>query len=290
MTEHAARLSENTRARIKRRVVHALLYLVLFTVAAACFFPFMAMLIGSTQDNLTITTKFTLIPGDRFRDNYERMMQNKDIWLGFANSLWLSILNTASCLYFSSLTGYAFSKFRFKGRNALFTFIMVVMMLPGQLGVIGFYREVADMKLLNTYWPLIIPAVSNCFAVFFFKQYLDSGLPNELIEAALMDGCGEISIFHRIVLPCMGAALVTQGVMSFIGNWNSYLNPLLILNRTRMMTLPVLLASIKSGNGASDYGAQYVGILISVAPLLVIFTFANKVIMEKIAIGAAVKG
>ena len=290
ITANDASLRENTRARVRRHVTHILLYLVLLAVAAACFFPFLAMLIGSTQDNLTITTTFTLTPGSRFMDNYNRMTQNKDIWGGFLNSLWLAVTNTALCLYFSALTGYAFSKFRFKGRGALFTFILVVMMLPGQLGVIGFYREVADMKLLNTYWPLIIPAISNCFAVFFFKQYLDSGLPNELIEAALMDGCTEIGIFHRIVLPCMGAALVTQGVMSFIGNWNSYLNPLLILNRTRMMTLPVLLASIKSGNGASDYGAQYVGILISVAPLLIVFTFANKVIMEKIAIGAAVKG
>ena len=285
-----ASLSANARARFKRHLCHALLYAVLLVTAAVCFFPFLAMLIGSTQDNLTIATKFSLVPGDKFMDNYNRMMQNKNIWRGFTNSIWLAVVNTALCLYFSALTGYAFSKFRFKGRGALFTFIMVVMMLPGQLGVIGFFREVSDMKLLNTYWPLIIPAISNCFAVFFFKQYLDSGLPNELIEAALIDGCGEIKIYHSIVLPCMGAALVTQGVMSFIGNWNSYLNPLLILNKTDLMTLPVLLASIKSGNGASDYGAQYVGILISVAPLLVIFTLANKVIMEKIAIGAAVKG
>lgn len=282
--------SVNARARFKRHLCHVLLYVVLLTMAAVCFFPFLAMLIGSTQDNLTITTKFSLIPGDKFMDNYNRMMMNKNIWRGFANSICLAVVNTALCLYFSALTGYAFSKFRFKGRGGLFTFIMVVMMLPGQLGVIGFFREVSDMKLLNTYWPLIIPAISNCFAVFFFKQYLDSGLPNELIEAALMDGCGEIRIYHSIVLPCMGAALVTQGVMSFIGNWNSYLNPLLILNKTNLMTLPVLLASIRSGNGSSDYGAQYVGILISVAPLLVIFTLANKVIMEKIAIGAAVKG
>lgn len=290
MTTLAASRSLNAQARFKRRACHVLLYVVLLSMAAICFFPFLAMLIGSTQDNLTITTKFSLVPGDKFMDNYQRMMQNKNIWLGFFNSMCLSVVNTCLCLYFSALTGYAFAKFNFRGRNALFGFILVVMMLPGQLGVIGFFREVSDMKLLNTYWPLIIPAVSNCFAVFFFKQYLDSGLPNEMIEAALMDGCGEISIYHRIVLPCMGAALVTQGVMSFIGNWNSYLNPLLILNKTSMMTLPVLLASIRSGNGSSDYGAQYVGILISVAPLLVIFAFANKVIMEKIAIGAAVKG
>lgn len=280
----------NTKAIWKRRLAHGGCYLILLAVAVVCFFPFYAMLMGSTHDNLAITTTLTLTPGDHFMENYNRMMQNKDIWGGFRNSMILAIINTALCLYFSALTGYAFAKFNFKGKNALFTVIMVVMMLPGQLGVIGFFQLIRDMKLLNSYIPLVVPAISNCFAVFFFKQYIESGLPNEMIEAALIDGCNEIKIYHTIVLPCVGAALVTQGVMSFIGNWNSYLNPLIILTETRKMTLPVLLASIKSGGGSADYGAQYVGILISVAPLLIIFTFANKVIMEKIAIGAAVKG
>ena len=280
----------NTKAIWKRRLAHGGCYLILLAVAVICFFPFYAMLMGSTHDNLAITTTLTLTPGDHFAENYARMMQNKDIWGGFRNSMIMAIINTALCLYFSALTGYAFAKFDFRGKNALFTVIMVVMMLPGQLGVIGFFQLIRDMKLLNSYVPLVIPAISNCFAVFFFKQYIESGLPNEMIEAALIDGCNEIKIYHTIVLPCVGAALVTQGVMSFIGNWNSYLNPLIILTETRKMTLPVLLASIKSGGGSADYGAQYVGILISVAPLLIIFTFANKVIMEKIAIGAAVKG
>lgn len=280
----------NTQAIFRRRSSHALAYVVLIVAALLCFFPFYSMLIGSTHDNLRITTTLTLLPGDKFVENYRRMTQNKNIWQGFFNSLWLASLNTALAVYFSALTGYAFSKFRFKGRIPLFTLVMVVMMLPGQLGIIGFFRLVSDMRLLNSYWPLIIPAISNCFAVFFFKQYMDSGIPNELIEASLIDGCGEIGIFHRIVLPCVGAALVTQGVMSFIGNWNSYLNPLIVLTESRKMTLPVLLASIKSGAGSADYGAQYVGILISVIPLLIIFSLANKVIMEKIAIGSAVKG
>ena len=280
----------NTKAIWKRRLSHGVCYLVLWSVLIVCFFPFYSMLMGSTHDNLAITTTLTLTPGTKFVDNYNRMMQNKDIWRGFFNSLWLATVNTALCLYFSAMTGYAFAKFRFKGRNALFVFIMVVMMLPGQLGVIGFFRLVSDMRLLNSYIPLIVPAVSNCFAVFFFKQYIESGLPNEMIEAALIDGSSEVGIYHKIILPCIGAALVTQGVMSFIGNWNSYLNPLIILTEGKKMTLPVLLASIKSGGGGADYGAQYVGILISVIPLLVIFSFANKVIMEKISIGAAVKG
>lgn len=223
-------------------------------------------------------------------ENYARMTLNKDIWRGFANSMWLAVVNTALTLYFSALAGYAFAKFRFKGRSFLFGIIMVAMMLPGQLGVIGFFRLISDMELLNSYIPLILPSVANCFAVFFFKQYIESGIPNELIEASQIDGCREIMIYHRIILPCMGAALVTQGVMSFIGNWNSYLMPLIILTETKKMTLPVLLASIKSGGGSADYGAQYVGILISIAPLLIVFTFANKVIMEKVSISSVVKG
>ncbi len=276
--------------RLRRIGWHSLIYLLLFAVAIVSFFPFFTMLISSTHDVLNITTKVNILPGDQFMRNYERMQQNKDIWRGFANSLFLAVIETVLCLYFGSMTAYGFAKFSFKGRNILFTIVLVTMMIPGQLGIIGFFREIQALKLINTYWPLILLPIANCFAVFFFKQYLDGGLPNELIEAALIDGCQELALFHRIVLPCLMPALVTQGVMSFIGSWNSYMNPLIILNTGSMLTLPVLLASIKSSSGTADYGAQYVGILISVVPLLVIFLFANKVIMEKIAIGAAVKG
>ncbi|GHU75471.1 sugar ABC transporter ATP-binding protein [Clostridia bacterium] len=290
MTHYQSAVSINRQARFKRVVSRGICYLLLLAVALISFYPFLVMLMGSTQDNFHITSTATLMPGRFFRANYERMIQNKNIWRGFGNSMALAVVNTALCLYFSALTAYAFAKFRFKGQKSLFTIILVMMMIPGQISVIGYFRQMSDMKLLNSYIPLTIPAIANCFAVFFFKQYLDGSLPNELIEAALMDGCKELSIFHRIVLPCMGAALVTQGVMSFIGNWNSYLNPLIILTETRKMTLPVLLASIKSGGGSADYGAQYVGILISVLPLIVVFALSNRVIMDKIAIGSAVKG
>lgn len=287
---HASSSRPFSNDRLRRSLWHTLIYLVLLSVALVSFFPFFTMLISSTQDAFHITSTVNLLPGDQFMRNYERMQQNKDIWRGFLNSLFLACVSMTLCLYFDSLAAYAFSKFSFKGKGPLFTVILVTMMIPGQLGVIGFFREMQALKFTGTYWPLILPSISNCFAVFFFRQYLDSGLPNELIEAAFIDGCRELPLFHRIVLPCMVPALVTQGVMSFIGSWNSYLMPLLILNKGSMLTLPVLLASIKTSGGTADYGAQYVGILISVVPLLVIFLFANKVIMEKIAIGAAIKG
>lgn len=276
--------------RLRRGLWRLLIYAILLSVALVSFFPFFTMLISSTHDAFHITSAVNLLPGDQFMRNYERMQQNKNIWQGFLNSFLLAAASMSLCLYFASMTAYGFSKFSFKGKGLLFTVIMVTMMIPGQLGVIGFFREMQALKLTGSYWPLVVPSIANCFAVFFFKQYLDGGLPNELIEAALIDGCRELLLFHRIILPCMLPALVTQGVMSFIGSWNSYLMPLLILNKGSMLTLPVLLASVKTSAGTADYGAQYVGILISVAPLLIIFLLANKVIMEKIAIGAAIKG
>ena len=187
------------------------------------------------------------------------------------------------------MAGYAFAKFRFKMRNFLFGVVLVFMMLPGQIGIIGFFKEVQAMHLMNSYIPLIVPSIANCFAVFFYKQYMDTSLPTELIEAAIIDGCREIEIFHRLVLPLMKPAMVTQAVLTFIGTWNSYLNPLILLNDKSKFTLTLLIATVRDATHA-DYGAQYLGMVISIIPTIIIYCFGSKTIMEKITIGAAVKG
>ena len=273
----------------KKYFIRSIIYVFLIAVAMIAFFPLYSMLISSTHDNYNITTQVNILPGNSLFDNYERLNENLNIWLGFRNSFIIAISSTILGLYFPSLTAYAFSKFQFPGKKTLFTIILIAMMLPGQIGVIGFFKEMSDLKLLNSYIPLIVPSIANCFGVFFFKQYLDGSLPNEIIEAAYVDGCKELYIFHRIVLPIITPALVTQGVMVFIGNWNSYMNPLIIIRETSKMPLAVLIAAVKGANSA-DYGAQYVGILISVIPLLIIFSFASRVIMDKITVSAAIKG
>lgn len=275
--------------RNKRFILRGLVYIFCTVIAIAAFYPFYTMLISSTHDSYNIVTKLNLLPGRSFSRNYARLTQNINIWRGFINSLGLASVSVLVTLYFSAMTAYAFSKFEFKGRKVLFGVIMVAMMLPGQLGIIGFYREMGTLRLLDTYWPIIIPGMANCFCVFFFKQYLDAGLPNEMIEAAYVDGCKEIIIFHRIVLPMMGPALVTQGVMSFIGSWNSYMMPLILLRSQNKMTLPLLIATVRDAMHA-DYGAQYVGMLISVVPMVIIFSLSSKVIMDKVSISAAIKG
>ena len=212
-----------------------------------------------------------------------------NIAVGIKNSVILSVSVTVIETYFTVMAAYAFAKFRFRGHDFLFGVILVFMMLPGQLGIIGFYKEIQAMNMMNSYLPLIIPSIANCFAVFFYKQYMDTSLPTELIEAAIMDGCKEIQIFHNIVIPLVKPAMVTQAVLTFIGTWNSYLNPLILLNDKSKFTLTLMIATVRDATNA-DYGAQYLGMVISVIPTVIIYCFGSKTIMEKISVGAAVKG
>lgn len=280
---------EAAKAIILRHLLHALAYLFTFAVALAAFYPFFVMIISSTHDTYDIVSKINVLPGDQIVRNFMRLSKYIDLRRGFLNSAFLAVTTTALQLYFTAMAGYAFAKFSFKGKKLLFGVVLVAMMLPGQIHIIGFYKQVQDMKLINSYIPIIIPAIADCFAVFFYKQFLDSSLPNELIEAAIADGAKETMIFHKIVLPMMKSALVTEGVMSFIGSWNSYLRPLILLNDKNRMTLPLLIATVRDGMHA-DYGAQYVGLVISVIPLVIIFMFSSKIIMNNISIGSAVKG
>lgn len=276
-------------SKMKKIIARTVVYLFAVTVAITAFYPFYVMIISATHDNYNIVAKINLLPGKQLAVNYARLTQNIALYRGIFNSVVLAVAVTVVQNYFTTMAAYAFSKFHFKGRNALFGVVMVAMMLPGQLGIIGFYKEIQAMNLLNSYFTLIIPTIANCFAVFFYKQYLDGALPNELLEAAIVDGCGELRIFHKIVIPLMIPALVTQGVMTFIGTWNSYLTPLIVLNDKKKLTLPLMIATVRDATHA-DYGAQYVGMLVSVIPMVIVFCFTSKIIMEKISIGAAVKG
>ena len=278
-----------TASKMKKYAARIVVYLFAIAVAVTAFYPFFVMIISATHDNYNIVAKINVLPGNQLAVNYARLTQNIELYRGIFNSVILAVAVTAVQNYFTAMAAYAFSKFEFKGKNVLFGVVMVAMMLPGQLGIIGFYKEIQALNLLNSYFTLIVPTIANCFAVFFYKQYLDGGLPNELLEAAVLDGCGELKIFHRIVIPLMVPALVTQGVMTFIGNWNSYLTPLIILNDKKKMTLPLMIATVRDSTHA-DYGAQYVGMLVSVIPMVIVFCFASRIIMEKISIGAAVKG
>ncbi|MCC3376417.1 carbohydrate ABC transporter permease [Cohnella sp. REN36] len=269
-------------------VSRTFVYLFLAAVTFVCLVPFYSMMITSTHANADIASKLLLWPGAELANNYERLTEAVNIWRGFANTVFISVTATALNVYFAALAGYGFSKYRFRYRGGLFLFVLGTMMIPGQLGIIGFYKVMNMMNLLDTYWPLLLMSLYNAFGIFLMRQFADASIPDEIIESGRIDGCGELQIFHRLVLPLMGPAIATLAIFSFIGKWNDFLTPMIILFDNDKQTLPVMIASVKS-QFSSDFGAQYVGIVISVVPLLVFFSVMSRKIISGVAAGA-VKG
>ncbi|MBS5937862.1 carbohydrate ABC transporter permease [Clostridium sp.] len=269
------------------KVKKSLIYLFLIILSITCLAPFMMMLINATRGNHEIMSGFTLIPGNSLGDNWEIMSKYFNIFRGIGNSLFVSVCVTALTAYFSALTAYGFAIYKFKGSNLIFTLILVLMMVPSQLGLLGFYDLVNAMGLMDSYLPLIIPAIANPFVVFFLKQYLQSVLPKTIIEAARIDGASEIKTFHKIGLPIMMPGIATIAISTFIGSWNNYLIPLVLLLSPDKFTLPVMMASMKASKDISqNMGATYLAVAISVLPIMIAFMFFSKYIISSIAAGS----
>nr|WP_241680234.1 carbohydrate ABC transporter permease [Metabacillus mangrovi] len=255
-------------------------------LAIACFIPFLMMLINATRSNEAILTGFTLVPGNALVENYQTMMSYVNVWTGFKNSLFISVLVTLLTGYFSALTAYGFAFYHFKMKNFLFVFMLVMMMVPGQLGLIGFYELSKTLGILDTYIPLILPAIASPFVVFFLRQYILTTLHPSLIEAARIDGAGEFKIFHIVALPIMMPAIATMSIFTFIGSWNNYIMPLVLIFSPEKYTLPVLMGFLKGSQVAQNLGSMYLGIAISVVPIMIAFLFLSKYIINSISAGA----
>ncbi|MCT1398716.1 carbohydrate ABC transporter permease [Paenibacillus sp. p3-SID867] len=281
----AAAVKQNNVKMILGRTV---LYLFLLVIALTCLIPFYSMIMTSTHANSDIARRLLVVPGVQFLVNYERLIDTVHIWRGFANSIIISVVSTAIGLYFAALGGYGFAKYNFKHKNILFVAVLGTMMIPGQLGIIGFYKLMDTFNMLNTYWPLILPSISSAFGIFFLRQIADSSVPTEIMESGRIDGYGELRIFHRLVIPLMIPGIATLGILNFIGSWNEFLTPMIILFDNQLQTLPVMIASVKS-QFTSDFGAQYVGVVISTIPILIVFSIMSKKVISEIAAGA-VKG
>lgn len=267
---------------------HFLIYFFLISLALLCIIPFYLMLIYSTHSNDEIAAKFIYLPGTSLIDNFVRMMKNVNIGRGFINSIIISVSSTFLNLYFGALTGYGFSKFNFKGNKKIFTFLLATMMVPGQLSLIGSYRWMNTLGLLDSYAAIILPAASSAFTVFFLKQFIDSSIPNEILESGRMDGAGEFRMYNRIILPMLLPALSALGIFSFIGSWNNFMGPLVLLFSEDKFPLPVIVSLVQSYYG-TDYGLLYLGVTLSVVPIIIVFSIFSKKIMGGVAIGS-VKG
>ncbi len=271
-----------------RRVIA---YIVLVLITFLCLFWFYILFVNATRSHSDMSRGFTLIPGGNALANWDSLMHSSQpVLLGMRNSLIISLSAAVLTTYFSTMTAYAIHAYEFKIRNAMFTFILAVMMIPTQVVALGFIRLMGKMNLMDTYIPLIIPAIAAPATFFYMKQYMESTLPLALLEAARIDGSGEFRTFNSIVLPLMKPAIAVQAIFAFVANWNNYFTPALVLTTDKKKTLPILIAQLRSADFLKfDMGQVYMMIAFSIFPVILVYLILSKHIVGGVAVGA-VKG
>ncbi|MBD5469350.1 MAG: carbohydrate ABC transporter permease [Lachnospiraceae bacterium] len=273
--------------RVRNKSMKSLLYLFLILLSVLCFTPFWLMIVNSTRTGNEIMTSFSLLPGSNLAANWKLVDDNMNLGRGFLNSLFLAVCNTALVSYFSALTAYGLAFYKFRGAKVLFTTLLIFMMVPSQLSLLGFYDLCNKLHMIDSYWPLILPSVASPATVFFLRQYILSVMPRSILEAPRVDGAGELKIFHRIALPIMAPGIATMAIGAFIGSWNNYLIPMMLINTPEKRPLPVMVAELSAVRDiTTNLGATYLVVAISVVPIMVAFCFFSKYIISGISAGS----
>lgn len=265
------------------------LFVLCIGLAVICIFPLWLMLSNATRTTIQIQQVGGLesfLFSSHFFENVESLLsKGYDIFGGFVNSLVIALLSTILCVYFSALTAYGFVGYDFPGKKIFFGTLLATMLIPGQLGMIGWYQLIVDLNMYDTWTPLIVPSIASATTVFFLKQYLETTYSKDLVEAARIDGSHEFYTFNKIILPISAPALATQAIFSFVYAWNNYLPPLMILNTESLYTLPIWIHQLNADTHEIDYGALYAGLIITVLPLVVVYLAFSKFIVGGIAQG-----
>ena len=259
--------------------MYALLIVGMILVAG----PFVWMVLGSvkTQSEL-LQLPPTWIPEAPTLANYERLFARLNFPRFFYNSTVMAVAITAGNLVFCSMIGYALAKLRFAGRDKLFLLVMATLMVPQGVILVPLFVLMTNLGLINTHAALILPFAAGSFGVFLMRQFM-MGLPDELLEAARVDGASEWYVFWRIVMPLSGPALATLGILTFMSSWNMFTWPLVAATSEDMYTLPVALATFSRGQFSSDYGLLMAGSLVIVTPILIVFMFLQRHFTQGIA-------
>jgi len=280
-------MTKETSRKVKKTVKRISIYALCIFFTVLCLFPIYVLVINATRSSLAVQTSVSFIPGGHAVKNFRSLMDNGFmLFRAFFNSLFISVSSTALSVYFSALTAYGLSVYRFRGRKFFFRFILLIMMIPGQLSMVGFYQFMLKLRLYDSYIPLILPSIAAPSTVFFLKQYLDSAYPKDLTEATRIDGGNEFLIFNRIALPIILPALATMSIFGMVYSWNSYIMPLILLNTQSKFTMPMLVQLLRTDLYATDYGALYMGLLLTVLPLIIVYLLLSKTIIKGVALGA----
>jgi len=266
-------------------------YLALATITFLSIFPFYWMFVVSSNTNAEISkSPPSLIPGGRFLIVAKKVMSAEGVYFNSAlmNTFIVGISIAVAQVVFSAIAGFAFAKLNFRGRKFFILFIVGTMMLPSQLGIIPLFMLVKNMQMIDTLYALIVPALVTAFGVFWMRQIIDAQVPNELLEAASIDGASVPRIFFGVVLPIIRQSSFVLGLFAFLAAWNDYLWPTIVLQNPRNFTLQVALTQLKPMYGL-DYALQMGGAFLATAPLLILFIFVGRKLVSGVMDGA-VKG
>lgn len=288
MTNSNISVDESYTAKIRAKKIFRTVICILL-----CFisiFPFYVMIVNATLPSSRIQQGLAFIPGTEAIKNFTGMLKETagtatSIWQAMLHSVMITVPATILQVYCATLTAYGITVYQFRLRNIAWSFIMAIMMIPAQVSIIGFMAFMKQIGLYGSYLTLIIPAAAAPSTVYFMKQYMQSALSVEIIEAARIDGSNEFSTFNRIALPLMKPAMATQAIFAFIASWNNLYTPTMMIADTKKYTLPMFVQGLKSDAIRINYGYVYVGLTLTVLPLLIVYFVLSKYIIAGVALG-----
>lgn len=279
-------MSDEKKIKTQRFLIY--IFFILLTILSIA--PFWIVIVNATRTTEQIQQGFSLVPGSNFISNWKFLKgRGFNIFQGYGNSFIIAAGSTILSMYFSSLTAYALTVYDFKGKKIVTGLILFLIMMPPQVNIIGFYRFMSDLSFLNSYIPLIIPAIASAPNVFFMRQYLDTIYEPAYLDSARIEGAGELKIFHKIILPQMKPAIATMSIFAFVQSWNNFLMPLILINDKTKYTLPMLVQLLTTDTYRTEYGAMYLGLGLAIIPLILIYLTLSKQIVGGVTAGG-IKG
>ena len=277
-------MKDKTASRIRSIVAHVVLIILSFM----CLFFFYVLIVNASHSHAELQKGFSALPGKYFWKNLMNVANDGSfpMFRGILNSIIVSGCSAVLCTYFSSLTAYGLYAYDFKARNVAFTFIMAILVMPTQVTAMGFLRLITKMGLYDSLLPLIIPSVASPAVFYFMYSYLQSSLPMSLVEAARIDGSGEFRTFNSIVLPIMKPAIAVQAIFTFVGSWNNYFVPALVIQSKSKMTVPILIATLRGADYMTfDMGKIYMMITVAIVPIIIVYLLLSKFIIAGVTLG-----
>lgn len=266
-------------------------FLLLTALALLTLLPIATLFANATRSTEQVSQSLSLLPGKSLAHNYELLASRGtfNAVRGFLNSMTVSLGFTFLSTYFGTMAAYGLHVYRFRGRDALFAIVLAVIMIPAQLTTIGYYKLMSAFGLTNNLLSLILPGLCLPTTVFFLKQYISQTISFDLLAAARIDGASESRIFHRVFLPMVSPAMATMAIFAFVSSWNNFMLPNILLTNSSKYTLPLMVQLLKGDAFRVEYGALYLGIALSVLPIIAMYLVFSRFILEGVTRGAVVE-